>query len=451
MQRGRDNFIQPVSRARPVEPEIVIGRDSSMASSSRSTSSERLLSPPPRIHFDRRATYESDLEILAGITDVQALMDEIATLREENERLKQGSVDLQESVQVARPPYTSHIFHQVGDALYLDEPHYEHRAGGGVVLCANVPIRSDDYYLLQHPEIAFAIYKKYQKPSSGDLSKIETIDGVFRRPKPDSEYISLTTSDMQDAFEEMIEEVPFFHQHFPNFESRRKLKSPYMFMFYSAPFLPEILPRLETTSQNLLKQLKDAIDRGYGREYELVRSQSEKGLVSKNHLQYLIRPGDVLIEGIYSESSQAWISTGWLEISGEEIDKERQSDEWKAARRQRTPMQNAMSEVAGHRKVTTYGWSVGAWAWQYDGVFEKKYETLRMYMWNTRKDEAVKITSLSVYPLRYASAQVRAAFEQRGRMFWSLRYWRFISYLRKEDDELHNVYNDPALQLRVLF
>jgi hypothetical protein len=50
--------------------------------------------------------------------------------------------------------------------LYLDEPHYEYRSLGGVVLCANNLIRTDEQYLLQHPEIAFAIYKIYGRPTS---------------------------------------------------------------------------------------------------------------------------------------------------------------------------------------------------------------------------------------------------------------------------------------------
>jgi hypothetical protein len=436
--RGRpplvgDEEMSSIRRPPNVPPDQ--GRYDSEEESSQSISPDRSLSPRPHVLY--RDARTADLPIPQSPADIQSLMDELLALREENERLKQGSNDLHESKRASRLPYTSHVFHDVRDVLYLDEPHYEHRPVGGLILCASIPIRSDRHFLRQHPEIAFAIYKKYRRPMSNSLSKVASLDGVFQIPTPSSESISLVAEDMQYAVEEFVEQVPFFHHNFPDFDSKQKLQSPYMFMFYSSPFLKDILLGLDPTSQDLLQQLDSTIHKSYGREYELARNQAEHGVVSRHLMRYLIRPGDVLIEGGASESSQAWISTSWLETFGE-INKERNSEEWRSARKQRTPMRSGMSEIAGHDKISTYGWDVSAWAWQYDGVFEKQYKTLRIYMWNTREEEAVNITSLSIYPLKYAPPQVRASFEQRGRMFWSLRNWRFISYLR-EDDELHNV------------
>jgi hypothetical protein len=368
------------------------------------------------------------------------LWDELAALRAENDVLRKGGDPPSRPTTVTNVPYRIQVFYKVGNTLYLDEPHYEQQPGSGAVLCANVPIRNEDRYLSQHPEVAFSIYKEYHKRSRKSPTNIETKDGVFRTPKPDSEHISLTARDMQYAIDEFIGQVPYFYQYFPDFDSRRILRSPYIFMFFSAHLLQEILPGLSTTSQTLIQLLDSTIQQSHGREYENVRREAEKGMVSRDRMMYLVRPGDVLIEGSYSENSKAWISTSWLEFHGE-IDKETQSEEWRSARKKRTPMRSAtvVSEIAGHEKVITYGWYVNAWSWNYDGVFEKQYKTHRIYMWNTRQDEAVKITSLSIYPLRHAPARVRVSLEQRGKMFWSLRHRRFISYLRKEDDELHDV------------
>jgi hypothetical protein len=166
---------------------------------------------------------------------------------------------------------------------------------------------------------------------------------------------------MRDAVDRLVEQVPFSHQKIPKFRTTRTLYSHYMFMFYSAPFISDILPDLETTSQHRLQQIVEIIDRSHGHEYELARSHAEIGLVSRHHLMYLICPCDVLIHGTQPESSQAWISTKWLEMPTK-IDKVKQPEEWRYTCKQRTITPGAMFETAGHEEVMTCGWELDAWA-----------------------------------------------------------------------------------------
>jgi hypothetical protein len=103
----------------------------------------------------------------------------------------------------------------------------------------------------------------------------------------------------------------------------------------------------------------EIIDRSHGHEYELARSHAEEGLVSRHHLMYLICLCDVLIHETQPESSQAWISTIWLEMPTE-IDKVKQPEEWRNTRKQRTTTPSAMFETAGHEEVMTCEWDLDA-------------------------------------------------------------------------------------------
>jgi hypothetical protein len=53
--------------------------------------------------------------------------------------------------------------------------------------------------------------------------------------------------------------------------------------------------------------------------------------------------------------------------------------------------------------------------------------------------DSVEIRSLNRYPLQYAAAEMRSLLEKRGKIFWSLRNRRFVSYMRSQEDELYNV------------
>ncbi|KAF1927354.1 uncharacterized protein M421DRAFT_177608 [Didymella exigua CBS 183.55] len=256
-------------------------------------------------------------------------MAEISALREDNECLKQGSV--QELAHTRKAPSTGQVFHQIKKSTFLDEPHYAPCAGGDAVLCADIPIRGDHLYLSQHPEIAFAVYKQYDD-APDDLSKIEILDGVYRKPTPISECILLTALEIEDALQGLVEHAPAFFEYFQDFDFKQglvehapaffeyfqdfdfkqglvehapaffeyfqdfdfkqRLESPCLFMFYMSPFLPQILPNPTMPKQELVQHLKKAIDDRHGREYELARIEAEKGMVSDNHLKYLIRPGD---------------------------------------------------------------------------------------------------------------------------------------------------------------
>ncbi|KAI4619722.1 hypothetical protein J4E83_005577 [Alternaria metachromatica] len=367
------------------------------------------------------------------------VLDELEALRVENERLRHGTSETFVPSQPAVLAYTGKVFYKVGQTLYLDEPRWEPAEGSGVVLLANNPIRKIEYYLDQHPEIAFAIYKEYKQTPPSDRSKIETKDGVYRSPTPAHEFLSIIADDMLDAVEELVQQIPKFGDYFPYFDPEGQILAPYLFMYYSAPFIPEILPDLDTPSQNLIRQLQSAIEKSYGYEYDSAKLQAEKGRVSRKHLKYLFQPGDVLVRnGTGGYVPQACIATDWIERPETTLE-DSQYEESDYIQRKRIPRYGPLANSESSRKLTTYSWEVPMWYWLFDGAFAKQESRIEITMSLGYEEETVAIRDLNVYPLRYASEDMRLLLEKRGKTFWSLRNRHFVSYIRSKEDELYNV------------
>jgi len=370
---------------------------------------------------------------------LKEVLDELEALRDENERLRRGANEASKHSEPTVLAYTSKVFYQIEKSLYLNEPRWEPAEGSGVVLVASNPIRKKEYYLDQHPEIAFAIYKEYKETPPSDSSKIATKDGVYLSPIPAHEYLSLIAHEMVDAVEELVQEIPGFGQYFPYFNPEGRILAPYFFMYYSAPFIHEVLPKLHVSSQNLIRQLQVAVDKSYGFEHRSAKLQAENGMVARKHLKYLVRPGDVLVSnGLDENIPQAYIATSWIETP-ETAPEDSQPEESDFVQRKRTPRYGSLAKSASEHTLTTYTWQVPVWNWKFDGTFARQETRINVEMSLSHDEESIEIRQLNHYPLQYADEGMRALLEKRGETFWSLRNRRFVSYMRSEDDELYNV------------
>ncbi|KAH8642645.1 hypothetical protein IG631_00108 [Alternaria alternata] len=376
---------------------------------------------------------------LHNLKNDDALKDaliEVESLRIENERLRQSAC--QASVP-NQPSYSSKVFYRIGSVLYLDEPRWEPTEGYGVRLLANNPIRRLEYYLDHHPEIAFAIYKDYEQDVLQDSREIETADGIYRSPTPTHEILSLISPHMQDAVEELIQQIPRFDYYFPHFRLHQDIPAPYLFMYYSTPFIPKVLPKLGTRCQNLIKQLQTAIAKSYGHEYTSAKLQAEKGMITRKHLKYLIRPGDVLVSSA-SEGNipQACIATGWIEAKETILDNH-EYEKWEHSQTSLIEGHDPLANPTSSRKMTTYVWKVPVWNWSFNGTFARHETMTNIMMSLAHEGDSIEIRSLNKYPLQYAAAEIRPVLEKRGRTFWSLRSRRYVSYMRPEEDEPYNI------------
>jgi hypothetical protein len=66
------------------------------------------------------------------------------------------------------------------------------------------------------------------------------------------------------------------------------------------------------------------------------------------------------------------------------------------------------------------------WSWEFDGRFWKTHTIMNVH-WPSL-DEAIPITSLPVYPLRFDTTGLSERLRERGRVIWSCRHKRFVGY-----------------------
>ncbi|KAF2802195.1 uncharacterized protein BDZ99DRAFT_210908 [Mytilinidion resinicola] len=241
---------------------------------------------------------------------------------------------------------------------------------------------------------------------------------MIPRPKPTRETIRLESQDMIESMEAFIAGKFKFIEEHPDFDVRAPLAAPYLFWYHDRS--PETISGLNDLHQKHMRRLTGWIDDNYGEMYHRVEKQLDKGVVSYESIEFLMKPGDAII--LNNKPGQEG-GTLKAEIAAS----------WPASK---TPQKLADFGVDSpwvkmnkdHKKKCTWKWIVDCWAYKYDGSFYRTERQVEIQLRAEKADEEVAIQKLNVYPLRYASEETRALLEQRGRTFWSCRDRRLVSY-----------------------
>jgi hypothetical protein len=86
------------------------------------------------------------------------------------------------------------------------------------------------------------------------------------------------------------------------------------------------------------------------------------------------------------------------------------------------------------------GVSISASHWIFTDWFYKTTERLPVALTKAVAGETAEfnIRDLELYPLRYATPEVKEALRKRGRMFWRCRHRNYIRYNANDDDVIQN-------------
>ena len=333
------------------------------------------------------------------------------------------------------PSYTCITFYVIDGVrnVYLGEPHWE-SGDPKVVLRADRPLRNVDQYLDQHPEIAYVFYKSYNPYPPRDIRKVESKDGVFRQPKPHSEYLRLISEHLIDAVSILVDQVPDFDKLFRDFEPTADMPAPYLEIYYAIPLLEDVMAEMSPIQAQLLDQLSSSIIKSYGEEYRNAKRLFSKGLVTSQLMKYLVKPGDVLVR---KENTQGFIASSWAELYNA------QSEYEDTANTPRVPYESYKRQHLSNEDSTeklSYEWKIKAWSWAFDGVFQATRVTLTLKLRVTFEGDEVDISELNVFPLAYSQGNaLQDKLKARGAMFWKCRQKHIVSYSVSPDADLSNV------------
>jgi hypothetical protein len=296
---------------------------------------------------------------------------------------------------------------------YLGAPQW----APGPRLIAEVPIRSLDDYLFQHPEIAILQIKSYTQKVP--VNEIENKDGTFKEPKSTVEKTRFVNRTMVEAMDEFLGHIPFFRELFPSFKSNVDQRAPYVFMFYALPFAKLALAEMDGFSRHLVEAFCYATNRTHGSTYDSARRLVEKGQVNQLTMPFLVRPGHVLVRPD-GDRTTAFVVTSWPS----------------------SPIDNPppVPEL-GHDglKKRRHAWLVSAWRWRYDGSFYKQHQDLKLDLELEYDSEIVSVSALGYVPLKFAGDEIEQRLRARAQKFWKVRHRGFITYQGNSHDECFKV------------
>jgi hypothetical protein len=191
--------------------------------------------------------------------------------------------------------------------------------------------------------------------------------------------------------------------------------------------------------------------------YRDVLRQLSSGRISLGALEYLVKPGDVVVRP--KPSPTAFIATRWLTYQGPaesprnhagprvtfEIDAtgdggkdniwgslrqaEGARDRSPVAREERDDSKPSQPKTSDREPEEAYQiWTVIGWNWEIKhGQLSRRQEVLELRI-DPSSTEPLDITSLEWYPLRYASQDIKSLLLKRGHTFWQCRERRFVGY-----------------------
>ncbi|KAK6085114.1 AAA family ATPase [Seiridium cupressi] len=363
-----------------LEPELDSDDDTVIEEDSRETSSPESQSlvhvdssnPIPLTNIKTTTTGPKVTEsnMAAGKEDSSLDLTVVRSLLERIEKLEADNASLRDIVKqngsegsAGQLPNGLVKVHRVGDDMFLDEPSWLPQAGGQLDLKGHEPILDLDSYLKRHPEIAFLVFLNYDSSSTDDLGSESRTGHTSSRVRPVGE----TDSD-----------------------SSYEVSAPYLFWYFARSERSSALSEMSDEHSELMILLGDFLEKSQELNYQQVSDGLEQGRISKNRLQYLFRPGTVMVS-FADGLPQGYIVRDFAGVA-----------------------------VEGNEFI------------EVDESFIRKSGRRAVLRFPTHEqDKEVQVTSLTSYPIALAQDDLLSKLDRRATLFWGFRTHRLVQYIHE--------------------
>lgn len=344
---------------------------------------------------------------------------------------------------------------------FFDLPECVRGQGEAQVLRCQIPVKNFDLYLEQNKDVSFIVYRTYVEPNTGTSSERDTKIDSSDSPEQITESIRPVADILIHALEAILQSREEYADLLQKYRATSELYAPYLFMYHNRKDLDIIRENLDQSTQEQLQLFSDYVVQNHGSMYATADSLISQGMISPEYIDYLFKPGDVLVQRHVTDY-RGWVACSWpRKISTEQIPRSLAESVKKGA-----PIPLYGSREASKRMendtVLVHHWNIEAWHWDFDGNFQRKNDTLKFaiqaednhakHAKNTTdhnclntQDEAsqieidrVAIGDLRVFPLKYTSSEIVNLLRRRGKTFWKCRARRVVSYQGNEKDSMQN-------------
>jgi len=348
---------------------------------------------------------------LGEINLLQQLRERIRELEDENSHLCQRKAPEKPEEDVSA--INVQIFHHITkhEMVYLSQPYWETN-DEEVILRGTFPVSDPEGYVEKKGNIAFIVYKEYDvEHQRGSVDEARKSKKPLPKPEPANQKVLLNSDEMIGAVEAFFcQYPPTFRTDFPGVHAKSEMASPFIWWYHCRE--SHNIQHLPDRQAKLVATLTNWIEVNYSPLYDQINDQFRRGKVTNASIEYLIRPGDVLI------SDSEGIPIGHLAtsrpFSGKLIS--------------RLPGAKELPKMNEQNKLSHRCWNVRSYSYTYAGDFSQNDTTLQLTFETETEDEEIDIKSMGVVPLNYVSRGARERLERRGKAFWKCRHKQLVSY-----------------------
>ncbi|KAJ5713103.1 uncharacterized protein N7483_010284 [Penicillium malachiteum] len=295
------------------------------------------------------------------------------------------------------------------------------------------PLLDLDNFIASHQEISFIVFCDYDRHY--ETNSPWTEDASPQVPDTLSESISPVVSDLKDAFQVIFQELPGLQDIEIRHESTGEIVAPYHFLYHNWKQLDQFNNRLSQSAQNHLNLFLTYVREKFGDEYATVDLLLKEGNIMPRYLNYLFKPGDVIVEANGS-SYVGYIASSWVTIVPDKSNSEDEFDESEILTGiSGLPIQTKREKQKRKSKISSANTSqtVKAWNLDFDGNFFRTFKTLMIEI--TYENPTETANEDDKPSICQDINAIRETLKRRGNTFWKCRDRRLVSYHREKSDQ----------------
>lgn len=260
---------------------------------------------------------------------------------------------------------------------------------------------------------------------------------------------------MQQSLKMILERNQEFKQILNTYLATDELQAPYLFIYHSRAELEDIRSLLSLEASKQLGLLLGYVKHTLGAEYRAADNLLEKGQIAPKYIQYLFKPGEVLVAK-QDNSYTGFIADTWLSPMQESpsisletavhINKSRLFHEFEGEpheMRDDTSSSGHTDDFQPQQSRMDYMWNLYGKTLEFDGNFSWRNTMLKIEMSAKAPSDPSAIADMNIFPLRHAPAEISNLLQRRGSTFWKCRTKNLISYQPGHDEEFSRAVSPP--------
>lgn len=289
-------------------------------------------------------------------------------------------------LQVLHRVFCGSEYHYHDRAIYEDEPsrRSSNRPSGDLELRGDKRVTNIEHYCAQHTDISFILFKEHSCVGYS-VPEFPSTDTKHFRISSRKERLLIVSEVLHKALNQVARCSP---QDTKGNRGITQIHAPYLFLYHHRFLLSDLAATVGGETEEHVSVLLAFLNKHYKDEYEEAHSQFRAGIVTKEHIEKLYLPNDIVIDKT-GPKDRAYVVKSWLEADEGDMD-------------------------------------LPCWSWVYDGSFlERKETTLEI---NAPSDSGSTLSTIGVHPISMINDESLENLRQRGRKFWSMKGQYFASY-----------------------